>query len=175
MKRIYLFLLPFVALLMTACNDMAVSTPELWAARLMIRTAPDGWCDTIPITDTIHVGDTLRWNLMADGHFNTLQTFDVTADTSVFYLGLEISPVDSAALDLKKSDLDHGKMVFQPQKIYACPVWLRFSPRKTGTHKIQMTIASDAGQNYSPRSWEYTTTIADSIPTIVSDSTSADS
>ena len=174
MKRIYLFLLPFVALFLTACNDMAVSTPELWPARLMIRTAPDGWCDTIPITDTIHVGDTLRWNLMVDGRFNTLQTFDVTADTSVFLFRLEVDGVDSVAL-APGTDLEHGKMVFQTAKIYACPVWLRFSPRKTGTHKIQMTIASDAGQNYSPRSWEYTTTIADSIQTVVSDSTSADS
>jgi hypothetical protein len=154
----------------TSCKDMAVSTPELWAAKLMIRTAPDGWCDTIPATDTIQVGDTLRWNMHASGVFNTLQSFEATCDTSVFYLGLE---VDSAYLDTlaEGTDLDRGKLVFLPAKIYDFPFWLRFIPRKTGTHKIQFVIASDAGEGYSPRSWEYTANISDSIPVIVPDTT----
>ena len=156
--------------MLTSCNDTARSTPDLWAAQLMIRTDPYGWCDTIPATDTIHVGDTLRWNMLVDGHFNTLQTFEVTADTTVFLLGIEVASADSIYL-AAGTDLDHGKMVFDPQKVYACPIWLRFTPRKTGTHKIQFVIASDAGEGYSPRSWEYTANISDSIPVIVPDTT----
>ena len=165
MKKLFKFVvLAVVAVCVYSCSDDAVSTPELWWAQLMIRTAPNGARDTIPAGDTIHVGDTLRWNLLIDGGFNTLQTFEATCDTSVFFLGLEIAPVDSARL-APGTDLNHGKMVFIPAKTFACPVWLRFIPRKTGTHKIQMEIASDAGQEYSPRTWEYTTTITDSIPT----------
>ena len=167
----FAFIATILAFAMSSCNDMAVSTPELWYAKLMIRNTPAGTCDTIPYTDTIHVGDSLRWNLLVDGRYNTLQRFEATCDTSVFLLSVEIASVDSIPL-AAGTDLEHGKIVFASQKVYACPIWLHFSPRKTGTHKIQMVIASDAGQGYSPRSWEYTSTITDSIPAAVADTTS---
>jgi hypothetical protein len=154
----FLLLAAIVPLVLTSCEGSAASTPELYASSRLVRTTPSGARDTILISDTLHVGDTLRWYLLADGRFNTLQSFQATCDTSVFSMAMEVDTSDSTVF-AKETDLSKAKLVFMPGKVYACSVWLRFIPRKAGTQEIELSIASDAGEKYSPRSWTYTSTV----------------
>ena len=158
MKRYILYFLLFAAsipLVFTSCEGSASSTPELYASSRLVRTTPSGVRDTILVSDTLHVGDTLRWYLLANGRFNTLQSFQATCDTSAFDLAMEVDAGDSVVF-AEGTDLAKAKLVFVPEKVYACTAWLRFVPRKADSQEIELTIATNAGEKYSPRSWTYT-------------------
>ena len=139
---------------MTACQSRAVSTPELYGASVLIRTTPAGVQDTLRVTDSLNVGDTLRLSIVLNGGFNPLKSFTVTADPEAVIPALEAdSAVQSVLTD--GTNLEKGVMIFQPEKVVVCPVKLRFVPRKSGTHLIQMVIANDAGEGFSPRTYTY--------------------
>ena len=160
MKRILFFIVLFPALLtaLVSCETKAVSTPELYVAQLMFRTSEDGVQDTIRITDTLSIGDKLRLNIFIDGRLNTLNSFVASCDTSAMQLALEVDSIGLRYL-ATGSDMTNGKLVFKPGLLSACNMWMLFSPRKSGTQKIEMTIDSDAGTEFSPRTWTYTTTV----------------
>ena len=150
--------IPALLTALVSCETKAVSTPELYVAQLMYRTSLDGTLDTIRIIDTLAVGDQLRLNIVADGRLNTLNSFVTSCDTSAVQVSLEVDSIGQRYL-ATGSDAEHGRLVFKPGLLYACNMWLRFSPRKSGTQKIEMTIDSDAGSDFSPRTWTYSATV----------------
>ena len=156
MKKHLLIILSAVLLcaVMTACQSRAVSTPELYGASVLIRTTPEGVQDTLRPTDSLRIGDTLRLSMVLNGGFNPLKSFTVTADPEAISPALE---ADSAVLSVLTdgTNLEKGVMIFQPEKVVVCPVKLRFVPCKSGSHVIQFTVANDAGEGYSPRTYTY--------------------
>jgi len=138
----------------TGCDSKAASTPEFDVASKIIRTTVDGVCDTISIMDTLHVGDTVRWNVMVSGglYYNSLVSFSVLTDTA----SLPVSIIGDSILEqyiTTGTDLAHARIVFKPETLNRWFLWLQYVPRSAGSHKMQFVVANDAGQDYSPRSW----------------------
>ena len=153
MKRIYLLLLPVLALVLVSCNDKAASTPILRAGTAVIRTSAAGVCDTISYLDTLSVADTARLQLVASGNLNALTSLVAKADTGCVQVALEWNP-DYDSYLATGSDPEHGILKFVPEQVYAVQTALKYVPRKAGSHTINLVVASDAPAEYSPR--EYT-------------------
>ena len=160
MKKHLLIVLTILAssLAFTSCSYKSAATPDFEAWSKAVRTTAEGQRDTILISDTLNVGDTLRWYVLISGGvcYNSLTSFTLQTDTSA--LSVAIEPVDSTLANYLTTgtDLEHGKMVFKPAQLYACTLWLKFITRKSGSHPVEMTIANDAGVDFSPRTWTYT-------------------
>lgn len=158
MKRFYFILctlwLAVCAVVMVSCDTKAVSTPELTGALFLSRTTPAGVTDTIPLQDTLSVGDTLRLNIFMRGVLNPLVSFQAITDTFNLYMWLEI-PEGLDQFLIEGSDVCQSKLLFEADKIIATSAVLVFVPRRAGTHSITMSVANSAGQPYSPREYEY--------------------
>ena len=150
MKRIYLFLLPLVALLLASCEDKAVSTPTIQASPNLVRTSAAGVQDTISYMDTLCVNDTVRMGLVVSGVLNPLTSFTVKADTSNVQVSLAWnSDYDKYLAD--GSDPEHAILNFVPEQVYIITTTLKYIPLTAGTHTLKFIVASDAGTGYSPR------------------------
>jgi len=158
MKRIYLFLVPVLALLMASCEQKAVSTPSVQASTAVVRTSAAGVRDTISYQDTLCVGDTALMALFVSGNYNCLTSFVVQTDTSNVQVSLAWNTENDPYLT-DGSDPEHGKLVFVPEKVYAISTSLKYIPRKAGTHTISFIVSSDAGSGYSPREFRFDTNV----------------
>jgi len=136
----------------TACEGGAQSTPEIHYAGKVIRTTAEGQRDTVLFTDTFHIGDTIRWNMVAYGVYNPLKYFIVSTDTSKLGLSILADPGDSVAF-AAGTDLEHAQIYFKPQFVMIWGGWLRIIPHQSGTHDISLTIANEAGKDFSPRTY----------------------
>jgi len=161
MKKITLSILSLIALVamtLSSCDTGSKSTPVFYGASKIIRTTSAGLCDTVLITDTFALGDTLRWNVVADGGFNALISFIASCDTNALALSFDSESVDPSVF-IQPTDLDHAQIYFRTGEIFLWGGWLRIIPRKTGKHDISLTIANDSGADYSPRTWTYSPVI----------------
>lgn len=152
---LFIFLAAAAAFALTACESKSQSTPYAALHKLMIRTSSEGHTDTLQYLDTVQIADTIRQSFYIDGGFNVLTYFEASADASALNISLE---VDSAVKTLLTTgtDLEHGKMVFDPQKyVIAVTGKLKMVPLKSGKLPFVITVANDAGKDYSPRSLEY--------------------
>jgi len=150
MKRFFLFIAIAVsAVCLTSClTGEEQSTPLIQVSKYVYRNTPAGVSDTILLTDTLGVGDTLRVPIMLYGNYNNLTEFTVKVDTAELDMRLL---VDSSALAI----LDPAS---QPEKaylrfandVYVFPAAMYYVPKKTGSLKISMTLANTAGEKYSP-------------------------
>ena len=158
MKKFILILGAVVACVFafTSCDGKAESTPGLELGYKCYRTTLAGRSDTVFVTDTFNVGDTVRVFTAVSGgmYYNTLVSFTALCDTAALDFTLEC---DSAIYPYltAESDVAHGKLVFKPEQVFLCTMWMRFTPRKSGSHKIEMTVANNASAEYSPRTWSY--------------------
>lgn len=143
-----------ICITLTSCLDKAVSTPELRVSNVLVRTTHAGVQDTVRLSDSLNIGDTLRLGMLLHGGFNYLVSFAVLTDTSAVSVALEADSVLQTLL-AAGTDLDVAKMNFIPEKVVACTPKLRFVPRKSGSHLMSFVITSDAGEGYSPRTYTY--------------------
>ena len=135
---------------MVSCLGTSQSTPYMQMGHIAFRTSAIGVQDTVNVTDSLNVGDTLRLSIAVSGGFNSLKSFEAQSDTSAMLVSLQ---VDSAVLPylIDGTDLAKAKMVFAPEQVASCTAWLHYVTRKSGTHRIEMTVANDASSSYSPR------------------------
>jgi hypothetical protein len=151
MKQVYLLLvLSLTAICMVSCDMKVRSTPLAQAATQMVRTSAEGVQDTIHFTDTLRVGDTVRVQVVLNGYYNPLTAYNVSSDTAAMRLALEVKPELQSAL-ARGTDLEKGKIVFVSDQVFVFTTGLRYTPRKSGTHRIEMYVYSDAGESYSPQ------------------------
>lgn len=156
MKRsiIVLFSCALIALTLNSCEGTAVYSPSLQAASKIFRTSASGVQDTITLADTLHVGDTVRMGLLAQGYFHYLTSFTVKVDTSALAVSLAWNPADSASL-APNSDPQNGIVIFNPDMAYIFLTTMRYTPKRAGKFPVEMTVASSAGQSYSPVSYSF--------------------
>ena len=154
MKRIYLLVLPVLAILLASCEGKNVSTPVVRASSTIIRTSAAGVQDTISYQDTLCVGDTLRMGIIASGNYNALTSFIAKADTNHVRVSLAWDEEYDQYLTAN-ADPAHGVLKFVPEQVYAIQTTLKYIPRTVGTHTINMVVASDAGESYSPREYNF--------------------
>ena len=163
-SRIYLFLLlPLVALSLVSCEEKAQSTPSLQASSYLLRTSAAGVLDTISANDTLHLGDTVLMGLAIYGNFNYLTGVRVEADTAKMQLGFRWNPADDKYL-AQGSDPEHGVLLFVPEQINLCVTTLQYTPIKAGTHRVEIVVSSDAGANFSPRTFYFDALAVDTVP-----------
>lgn len=143
--------------IMSSClNDYAQSSPELRVNTKLFRTTMEGVHDTIDLLDTLMIGDTLRLPVMFMGGFNILTSFQVQCDPAAHDLQLEVDSAVATVLG-PGSDLTKGKIVFPADRaISMCTATLRFVPLRSGNSPINMTVANNASEKFSPRAWSYT-------------------
>ena len=151
MKRIFFYIaFAIVAISFTSClTSEEHSTPIIGFSRYLYRDTPAGVHDSLLYGDTINVGDTLRGNLLLYGGYNNLTEFTVKVDTADLDLQLLIDSGYSVFLDTVASKPAQGYLRFA-QDTYIFPTAMRFVPKKTGDLKISLTLASTAGERFSP-------------------------
>lgn len=160
MRSQHVFILSFLSVLavtFASCLDTyQESTPILQAGKAYVSTL-SGEHDTTVLGDTLSVGDTLTVPLLLHGGYNYLKSFEVKAGEEVFDLTLL---TDSAYLPLLDSVSvpQKGKLVFV-SKCYLFETRLRYVPLKAGDYRIEMTLATDASEKYSPRTWWFTQSV----------------
>lgn len=149
MKRILLYaVVALAAISFTSCLESNNQATPVIQAGYLTRVNAAGVCDTISFADTLQVADTLRVPLALWGVYNNLTTFQVTTDTSVISYQLLN---DSSYLHLldKSSAPEKGYLRF----LTGCLLFetnLQYIPKKTGDYEVHLTLASDAGDKYSP-------------------------
>lgn len=150
MKRIFFFIaLAIISISFTSClTGEAQSTPLIQVSKTVYRATLAGVHDTISLTDTIHVGDTLRVPLMLYGNYNNLTEFTVTVDAAELDMRLLVDSACLALLDTTSAP-DKAYLRFV-NDVYVFPTDMQYVPKKTGSLKISMTLASTAGEKYSP-------------------------
>lgn len=147
---ISLIILPLIALAIVSCEPKAESTPMLQGSTTIFRTNAAGVCDTLQYTDTLCIGDTARMSILLEGYLNTLTSFTAKADTSALAVAVEVLP-EQMQLLTTGTDLEKGQLKFVPGQVMVFAAKLRYIPRSAGTHRIDMMVASDASEQYSPR------------------------
>ena len=155
MKRLFVYCLAgvFCALLMSSCLGESKSSPHLQVASLMTRTSLAGVTDTIAPSDSLQVGDTARLGIYLYGFANYLNSFTVNYDEDML-VSLGWNEADSAYLS-PAADPEKGMLYFRPEAVYSCVTIMTFVPRTSGTHRLDMYLASSAGSPYSPMQYYY--------------------
>ena len=150
MKRIFLFIaIAICAFGLSSClNSDDHSTPLIQFSRYVYRSTLEGVQDSVKLTDTVNVGDTLRLPILLYGGFNNLTEFKVTYESSECDFKLLIDSAYTQHLT-DASDPENGYLKFI-EDIYVYPTAMWFVPQKTGDLKISMTLSSTAGEKYSP-------------------------
>ena len=149
----------FCAVLLTAisiisCNSKSVHTPGVRVSNLVQRTTVEGVRDTILITDSVNIGDTLRLGMIVDAYFDYLKSVIAKSDEDKALVSLSWNEeqMDVIASD---ADLEHGKLVFVPMKVPACVTILQYIPLTAGTQSIHINVTSTAAEPYSYSSWYF--------------------
>ena len=150
MKRIFFYIaLAIVSVALSSClTGEDQSTPLIQVSKYVYRDTPAGVHDTILLTDTMHVGDTLRVPIMLYGNYNNLTEFSVKVDTAELDMRLLVDSSCLAILD-PASKPEKAYLRFA-NDVYVFPAAMQYVPKKTGSLKISMTLASTAGEKYSP-------------------------
>ena len=157
MKHVFLFPLALfsTACVLIGCMREAQSSPEIRLGTRMFRTTPEG-VDTLSLTDTVSVGDTMRLNFVLNGGFNALMSFRAQPnEPSAMNLAIEVDSVVQKQL-AQGSDLENALMIFkQEDNIVLCSATLRFVPLKAGIQPVTMSVSNTAGTDYSPSTYTF--------------------
>ena len=152
MKRNVLFILSLVmiALMTVACTQETVVSPGVRHSSVVYRTSAAGVKDTITLSDSLQVGDTVLFPMVLNGYYDYLNTFMVSADTTKVQVSLLWNEEDSACL-APSANPEQGLLVFNAGAIYACMTTLKYVPKASGVHRIDLALTSAARSPYS--SW----------------------
>ena len=140
--------LALLTLAFASCNTRTMFTPGLQTATQLIRTSAAGVKDTITMTDTLNVGDTVRMGMICNGYYDYLRTVVVSGDTSKVLTSLAWVDSLNYVLD-EDADPAHGRLSFLPEKAYAIYTTMTYIPVATGVHKIDIKITSSAPDKYN--------------------------
>ena len=132
----------------------AQSTPEFYASQ-MYRVHASGAQDTLRMVDSVNVGDTIRLPIVLSGQLNSLKSFVAQADDDAFKHWITC---DSALLEFltSASKPDKSILYFEPEKLVVASANFWFIPLKSGGNAITFTLANDANEQFSPRSFSFT-------------------
>ena len=150
MKRIFFYIaFAIVAVSFTSClMGDAQSTPLIQVYGTVYRNTPAGVHDTITLGDTLNVGDTLRVPCILYGNYNNLTEFKVTVDTADLDMRLLVDSGYQALLDAA-SQPEKAYLRFA-NDVYVFSAAMQYVPKRIGSLKISMTLASTAEAKYSP-------------------------
>ena len=163
-KSLFILVLSVVTFAMISCDEKSLSTPDI-NALYVFRTSQAGVVDTISLLDTLNIGDTVRLGLLLRGNFNYLTSFEAHAtNTSCLDVTLDWNH-ELDDLLATGSDPEHAKLVFVAEKVWGVQTALKYVALKSGTHKIEMTIDSDAGEPYAPREYSFEIPVRDTPET----------
>ena len=158
MKRniLLVFSLVLVAICAVSCTGEAVMSPNVQYGSAVYRTYATVdtlgrdtiISDTISLSDSLQVGDTLRFPLIINGYYDYLTSFIASADTSKVAVSFtwdeELSDFLSPA-----ADPEHANLTFEPAKVYACLTTLVYVPKAPGSHRIDLLLTSAAKPPYA--------------------------
>ena len=153
-KLHYFFTFAFVLLAFTSCLDDAVMSPGFAIVTPLERTSQAGVKDTVLLSDTLLVGDTVRAGVVLNGYYDYLTSFIVSADESKVRCSLAWDEEDSMYL-AEDANPEIGKLTFAPQGVYACYTTLQYVPQDSGLHKIEMVLTSAAENPYTTASGHF--------------------
>ena len=148
MKRFFLFLLPVLAVAMTSCDLDVASTPTIQFSTVRIRTSITGVKDTISLSDSVCIGDTIRLGIAAHGVYNHLESVLAKADTSKVSVAL-LWNEEQMNLLTEDSDPQHGSLKFATDTIFGIATVLIYIPKEAGKDTINIVACSDAKGEYS--------------------------
>lgn len=159
MKRLaFWMVLTVISGLLSSCLiNEEQSTPVMKPISYLYRTSAAGVRDSIRYGDTIHVGDTLQGSWVLYCVTNNLTSFTFKTDTFAFDYHLVC---DSAYAHLltEKSKPEEGKLFFVSGCVFY-PVDIYFVAKQKGDYPLSLSLASDAGEKYSPQMFSYTQAI----------------
>lgn len=150
MKRNILVYISLVVLTLAfaSCDTRSTFTPGFQTSEMLIRTSMDGVKDTILLTDTLNLGDTVRMGMICEGYYDYLKTIVVSGDTANVHTALAWP--DSLSFVLAEdADPAHGRLSFLPDKAYAIYTTLTYIPVATGMHRVDIKVVSNAPDPYS--------------------------
>ena len=131
-----------------SCNTENVFSPNIRFSSVLYRTSAEGVKDTITFSDSLHIGDTVYLPMILDGYYDYLISFTAQADSDKVKVSFPCDDEFRKYL-ASSSDLEHGKMVFLPDQVYACYITFAYVPVKSGTHRIDFLLESSARDPYS--------------------------
>ncbi len=158
MKRNVLFISSFVILtvLAVSCDLKTVMSPGVQFSSVLYRTSSvtdsTGQVvlvnDTITLSDSLNVGDTVRLPMILNGYYDYITSFAVSTDTSKVHLSLMWGDEYNSYLTTA-ADPEHGILAFKPDAVYAFLTTLVYVPQVSGTYRIDMELNSAAQAPYS--------------------------
>ena len=150
MKRNILICLPLVLVTFfeVSCNLDTVVSPSVQSSSVLFRTSAEGVNDTITFSDSLQVGDTVRLPMVLNGYYDYLTGFAASTDTTKMHVSFAWDEAFRECLT-PSADPDHGILIFEPEKVYACVVTLQYVPLQSGTHRIDLVLKSSAQETYS--------------------------
>ena len=150
MKRNILICLPLVLVTFFAvsCDLDTVVSPSVQSSSVLFRTSAEGVNDTITFSDSLQVGDTVRLPMVLNGYYDYLTGFAASTDTTKMQVSFVWDEAFRTCLT-SSADPDHGILIFEPEKVYACVVTLQYVPLQSGTHRIDLVLKSSAQETYS--------------------------
>ena len=143
--------LALIAVAAVSCDTRSMITPGLQTSTSLIRTSAAGVKDTITLTDTLSVGDTVRMGMLCRGFYDYLKTVVVSCDSSKLSVSLAWPDSLNSAL-ASDADPAHGRLSFLPEKAYAIYTTLTYIPKVSGMSQIDIKLTSSAPEKYSESS-----------------------
>lgn len=159
----YKFLLfALVAVAFVACETRSVVSPSVRVSSSLYRTytvqdslGQDSLVrDTISLTDSLRIGDTVRMGMVCEGYYDYLRALTIVSDPSEVDVSLSWDE-EAKHLLTSAADPEHGKLAFVADSVYACYTTLTYVPVATGTHRIGISLVSAAKDPYTEGAWHF--------------------
>ena len=154
MKRFAFFFLALasLAIVMDSCMPEAQSTPELYSSVLFRTNGPSGR-DTLRMTDSLRIGDSLLCPMTLYSRFNYLTRITASAEEDAFSYWFSCDS-DVVAILTEASKPEAGVLCFQ-EGYSMIPVTFCFVPKKSGKNRFTFVVANSAKEDFSPRTFYY--------------------
>ena len=158
MKRNALIFFSFVILtvLAVSCDMKTVMSPSVQFSSMLYRTysATDSTGqvfivkDTITISDSLCVGDTVQIPMIVNGYYDYITSFAASTDTSKVDLSFMWNEEYNDYLSTAANP-EHGIFAFKPDKVYAFVTTLMYVPKASGAYRIDLELNSAAQAPYN--------------------------
>ena len=153
MKYKFLFF-ALVAFVFVSCDLNTVASPTVDVSRSHYRTTAAGVKDTITYTDSLNIGDTVLVPILCDGRFDYLRMVKIGADTTKLRVSLLWDEKFQSCLTAD-ADPEHGCLAFKADSVYRCYTSIKYIPKASGTHRIDIVLLSAAKEGYSNGAWHF--------------------
>ena len=135
-----------------SCESNSVISPGIVVYPQVVRISAEGVSDTITVTDSVNVGDTLRLTMHVNGYYDYLKSIVATSDVEKVKVSLPWNEEQTGVL-AEDADPENGKLVFKPDSVTVCVAVLRYIPLKSGAQSVHIAVRSNARENYNYNEW----------------------